>query len=85
MRMMKTLSTSNMGPIRMAMAMAGAEVNFAGKEILAILASINLIAMIDVTRPISIEPASPIKILAGDILNNKKPKLAPVTVKARHA
>ena len=77
MRRINTLKVSNIGPIRIATARAGAEKISGVLVTVTLLSSINLMAITTDIKPISSEPVSPIKILAGVILNFKKPKIAP--------
>ena len=66
-----------MGPIKIATANAGAE-NISGDFIVVnLFSSINLIAITTDMSPISIDPVSPINILAGVRLYFKKPNIAP--------
>jgi hypothetical protein len=81
----KTLSVSYNGTIKIETAIAGADKILFSKFEMGELIEINLIAKMDSKKPTVNEPASPINILAGLKLNNKKPNNAPDNAKAINA
>ena len=73
----KTLSVSNNGKIKMAIATDGAELKVYGESTITLCNSINFIAKIEHTVPKSKAPVSPINIFAGVMLYFKKATNAP--------